>query len=273
MNNEVREKNEGRPKAALKTLLVISVFATGVAATGAIAQAETVEMEENPGATVSSSNVSIGANGSTGQTSVTVNAQGGMSVADVVISVDTTVAEISSVDEGTDVDSSRPTVLFEVMNRTPDSVLIQYTNIAASDSVEDFELAVVEFEANTDDGETVIGTNATNLVDSDTNPYETVNEIEGNLTVGALFTEPLPGFAAPPTNTGELDPALYEDVNGDGDGLDPTQTVNLWSELVVNPQDFDDLTRQQIDSVDWNGDGQLTPADAVSLWTEQVLAG
>jgi len=87
----------------------------------------------------------------------------------------------------------------------------------------------------------------------------------------ALFSEPLPGFNEPPTNTQEIDSMLYEDIDGDGDGLDPSQTVNLWSELVVNPGGFDDLTQEQVDALDWNGDGQLTPADAVSLWTEQVL--
>jgi PKD repeat protein len=88
----------------------------------------------------------------------------------------------------------------------------------------------------------------------------------------SLFTDPLPGFNNPPQNTGELDPNLFEDVDGDGDGTDPTQAVTLWTELVVNPQNFDGLTQEQVDALDWNGDGQLTPADAVSLWTEQVLA-
>jgi len=68
-----------------------------------------------------------------------------------------------------------------------------------------------------------------------------------------------------------LDPNLFEDADGDGDGTDPTQAVTLWTQLVINEQDFDDLTQEQIDALDWNGDGQLTPADAVSLWTEQVL--
>jgi hypothetical protein len=167
-----------------------------------------------------------------------------MSVADVTVSVDTDVAKIASASEGADVDTSSPTVLFEVINQTPDSVLIQYTNTAASDSVEDFELAVVEFEAQTDDGQTVIGTNATELADNETDQYPTVNESEGVLTVGVkdIFPGSLPGFAAPPTNTGELDPTLYEDVNGDG--LDPSQTVDLWSELAINEEAFDDLTQQ-----------------------------
>lgn len=87
-----------------------------------------------------------------------------------------------------------------------------------------------------------------------------------------VFTDPLPGFNEPPTNTENLDPNLFEDVNGDGDGTDPSQSVNLWTHLIIDEQDFDDLTQEQVDALDWNGDGQLTPADAVSLWTEQVLA-
>jgi hypothetical protein len=86
------------------------------------------------------------------------------------------------------------------------------------------------------------------------------------------FTDPLPGFSSPPTNTQELDDTLYEDVDGDGDGTDASGAVLLWSELVQNPQAFDDLTQEQIDALDWNGDGQLTPADAVILWSEKVQA-
>jgi len=40
------------------------------------------------------------------------------------------------------------------------------------------------------------------------------------------FTQPLISrFNSPPTNTGNLDGALYEDLSGDGDGTDVTQTV------------------------------------------------
>jgi hypothetical protein len=88
-----------------------------------------------------------------------------------------------------------------------------------------------------------------------------------------VFTQPLPGFSNPPTNTGGLSQTLYEDVDGDGDGTSPSQAVNWWSQLVQNPQDFEDLTQEQIDALDWNGDGQLTPADAVQLWSTQVQAG
>lgn len=88
-----------------------------------------------------------------------------------------------------------------------------------------------------------------------------------------VFTEPLlPEFNSPPTNTQDLDPTLYEDVNGDGDGLDPSEAVLLWSQLVQSPEDFDDLTQAQVDALDWNNDGDLTSADAVILWSEKVQA-
>jgi len=108
-------------------------------------------------------------------------------------------------------------------------------------------------------------------VESENDTATTTVEVESD-GGDDTFTDPLPGFNNPPQNTGELDPNLFEDIDGDGDGTDPTQTVTLWSELVVNPQAFDDLTQEQVDALDWNGDGQLTPADAVSLWTEQVLS-
>ena len=95
------------------------------------------------------------------------------------------------------------------------------------------------------------------------------------VTIGELdnpFTEPLPGSDDIPTNTGELDSNLIEDIDGDGDGLDPSQSVQWWTELVVNGDEFDDLSQEQVNALDWNGDGELTPADAVTLWTEQVIA-
>jgi len=44
-------------------------------------------------------------------------------------------------------------------------------------------------------------------------------------------------------------------------------------DLVINEEVFDDLTQQQVDALDWDGDGNLSPSDAVELWTQQVLAG
>jgi len=108
-------------------------------------------------------------------------------------------------------------------------------------------------------------------VESENDTATTTVTVEDDDGGGDLFPNPLPGFNSPPTNTGQLDPNLYEDIDGDGDGEDPTQSVTLWTNLVLNPQDFDSLSQEQVDALDWNGDGQLTPADAVNLWTEQVL--
>jgi len=98
--------------------------------------------------------------------------------------------------------------------------------------------------------------------------------VEGNLTVesGALFQEPLPAFpnGAPPTNTQEVNATLFEDVDGDGDGLETDEAVELWSDLIQDPSDYNSLTQAQVDALDWNGDGQLTPADAVELWSEKI---
>jgi CubicO group peptidase (beta-lactamase class C family)/PKD repeat protein len=98
------------------------------------------------------------------------------------------------------------------------------------------------------------------------------NTTTKTVDVKDLFTNPLPGFNNPPQNTEELDPNLYEDVDGDGDGRAPSEAVLLWSQLVQNPRKFDDLTQEQIDALDWNGDGSLTLADAVILWSKKVQA-
>ena len=225
-------------------------------------------------ATISSTDVEAGTPGAMRESSIKIDAEEGVSIANVEVSIDTSVAEIADVQEGQDVDSSEPAQTFDVLDRTPDSVLLEYNNIlATNESLTDFELAKVQFEAQTEDGEAQIGMSSEGVYDGNQNEYGEVELEEGTLTVGSLFGSPLPGFDSAPTNTGELNDTLYEDVNGDGDGLDTTQTVTLWTELVVNGDEFDDLSQEQVDALDWNGDGELTPEDAVSLWTEQVVAG
>ncbi len=446
-------------------------------------QEGSLNVDVDANATVKSDDLALSNSGDTGESAITLDADDGLGIANVEVSVDTSVAEITGVQEGADVDSSQNAQTFDVVDQTADSVRIEYNNIQAqANPVQDFELARVEFEAQTNDGEAAIGVAEDGLFDGSQNEYTLVEEQEGTLSVGAdpanyelsnlnpaeatvtegdapidisadventgglagnqdleltvenssgtvfsdtvagvqvgagasatetfvdvpagtlapgeydhivssdndtvegnltvqapaffevsalnapgtveegeqfdvnatventgdvsatqdvefrlnasgeplneaaevtnetvmldggesttvefedlsvgqtgdfdhgifsdddsetasitvesaaLFTEPLPGFNSPPTNTGDLDPNLFEDVSGDGDGLNPTQAVNLWTELVLNPDDFNDLTQEQIDALDWNGDGQLTPADAVNLWTEQVLA-
>ena len=86
----------------------------------------------------------------------------------------------------------------------------------------------------------------------------------------ALFTEPLIGdFNAPPQNTGELDDTLYEDLNGDGDGVSPQQTVDLFGALIR--EEGPDLSTEQGNALDWNGDGpELTVEDLVELFGQQI---
>ena len=251
-----------------KRIVLVTVFvalfavAAGAAASSVAAQSATVE----------SSGVTISDVGDTGEGAVTIDADNGVSIARINISVNTSVAEINSVSDGADVDPSQPATNFNIVDQTADSVRVELSNLQAqADPVQGFELAVIEFEANAED-DTPIELEVDDLRDGSTAEYPNLNVVEGTLSVGELFAEPLPGFNDPPTNTGELDPNLYEDVNGDGDGLDPSQTVDFWTQLVINEEGFDDLTQEQVDALDWDGDGQLTPSDAVDLWTEQVLA-
>jgi PKD repeat protein len=225
-------------------------------------------------AAVQSSDVTVGRSFETGESSITIDAEDGVSVANIEVSVDASVAEISNVEPGTDVDENSPSVAFSVEDQGSGSVRIEYSNIQATDSsVTDFELATVELESQTDDGEADIGVTPDRVFSANQNEYIPVDVEEGTLTVGTLFGSPLPGFENPPTNTGEIDPTLYEDVDGDGDGLNPVQSVNLWSQLITSPEEFDDLNQEQVDALDWNGDGELTPTDAVTLWSEQIQAG
>ena len=88
-----------------------------------------------------------------------------------------------------------------------------------------------------------------------------------------LFYRPLPGFKSdglPPNNTYELDNELYEDINGNGDGLDVTQSVKWYGEFIRNPDSHDYLTDEQVAALDWDDDGELTSEDAVSLFGEQI---
>jgi hypothetical protein len=88
------------------------------------------------------------------------------------------------------------------------------------------------------------------------------------------FTDPLPGFNSPPQNTGELDPNLYEDLSGDGDGTDVSQTVQVFGELIRGTDPG--LAPEEARLLDWDEDSpedEVTIADMVSLFGEQIRAG
>jgi len=107
----------------------------------------------------------------------------------------------------------------------------------------------------------------------------------GNLTVNPdmLFGVPLiddPDFNAPPTNTGELNQTLFEDLNGDGDGLDVNQTVKVFRELALGNElqgtaQDGTLTDEEARALNWNEDSpetEVTVSDMVSLFGEQIRA-
>jgi hypothetical protein len=109
--------------------------------------------------------------------------------------------------------------------------------------------------------------------------------VEGNLTVetGALFTEPLlSAFSNPPQNVSALgdDPALFEDLNGDGDGTDVDQTVEVFGELIRGNDLNGDgpnggLTDEQARALNWDSSSpetEVTVADMVELFSEQIRA-
>jgi len=87
-------------------------------------------------------------------------------------------------------------------------------------------------------------------------------------------------FTGPPTNTEELDPTLYEDLDGDGDGTEVSPTVAAFGELIrgndLNGDAPDgSLIDEQARALNWNAgspETEVTPADMVSLFGEKIRA-
>jgi hypothetical protein len=79
-------------------------------------------------------------------------------------------------------------------------------------------------------------------------------------------------FPNPPKNTGEVNDTLYEDLDGDGDGLEVDQTVSVFGEL-IRGTDLS-LTSTQAAKLDWDGDGgdNVDIDDMVALFGEQIRA-
>ena len=248
------------------------------------ASLEVVSDSSEAVATVKSEDVSISKVGHTGNSTISVDAPEGLSTADVTVSINTSVARIANVREGADVNSGDASVLFNVTNQTNDSVSVQYTNIAGTGPVQDFELAGIEFELLSEDADTAIGLSTDNFVylnGTDKLSYGTVIEEEGNLT-NSVFSKPLPigGPETPPgppqnipPEQGGLDDELVEDLDGDGDPTNVGPTVQLFGEL-IRGNDLG-LTDRQARKLNWNPNSpetEVTIADTVSLFGEQVRA-
>ncbi len=158
----------------LSSVLIVSLLAVAMGLSGAAAQSATAE----------SSDITISNVGDTGESAITVDADNGVSIVNVEVSVDTSVAEITGVQEGADVDSSQAAQTFNIVDQTADSVRIEHANIQAqANPVQGFELAVVEFES-VGGGETPVEITNTDVIDGEQNEYN-AQISEGTLSVSS----------------------------------------------------------------------------------------
>jgi subtilisin family serine protease len=230
-------------------------------------------------ATVRSEDIAIAETGNTRNSTVSVDAPEGLSAGDVTVSINTSVARITHLREGSDVDSGEGGVLFNITNRTNSSVTVEYTNIAGTGPVQGFKLAELEFELRSEGTDTAIGLNTDNFVYSNgTDEYERVIEDEGNIT-DSIFSDLLPikEAVAPPQNIpleeDGIDETLVEDIDGDGDPTDVTPAVEAFGEL-IRGNDLG-LTDKQARKLNWNEDSpetEVTVADMVTLFGEKIRA-
>jgi len=117
--------------------------------------------------------------------------------------------------------------------------------------------------------------NFTNVV---TTADDQQGETDDTEIVGAedeVFTEPLlDEFNAPPQNIpvadGGLDDNLFEDLDGDGDATDLDPTVTVFSAVIRGELTESDLTDEQVDALDWDGDGDFDTSDVVELFSQQI---
>jgi len=172
-------------------------------------------------ATVTSEDVDI-AQEPTSEGSVSVDATGGVSAADVTVSVDTSVAEITDARQGEGIGEQTQV---EVVEETPGSVTFEYTDISASERR--FEIGVVEYTAVSGGEETPIELETANFNDGDFEAFGTVNTDEGTLTTaeGVVDNEDTGSEKGDDMEGGEGNEADEEGANGeegedgeDGDG-------------------------------------------------------
>jgi hypothetical protein len=109
---------------------------------------------------------------------------------------------------------------------------------------------------------------ATVMTDSST------DSVSVTVTSSALFSSPLiDRFDDPPQNTGGLDPSLYEDLDGDGDGTEVGPAVSVFGEL-IRGNDLG-LSDTQARKLNWNPGSpadEVTVADMVTLFGEKIRA-
>lgn len=170
-------KNRGRmkPKLYLPLAVLFAFTVCVVGATGVTAQTT---------ATVSAEEVNIPNEGETAESSITIDAPEGLRIADVTVSVDGSAAVISNVYDGEDVNSDQSSVLFEVVNRTPRSLTIQYTNIQQTGGLEGFEMGVVELESTGEGQSAEIVVDGDNFGYGNGKGYDSVEEQPATISIG-----------------------------------------------------------------------------------------
>jgi hypothetical protein len=224
-------------------------------------------------ATVNPGQASLPGEGETGEATITVDAEKGLSAADVTVSVGTSVATITDIQPGSDVNNGSSNVDFNSnVDSTGGSATISYTEVGApSDQLEDFKLAVVEMESQRDDGQTTLSVGSDGLF-APGGGFYSVRTNSTTVTAGGAFSKPLLNFDNLPQNTRELDPTLYEDLDGDGNGTEVSPAVTVFGELIRGGNLG--LTAGQADKLDWDrddGDG-VDIDDIVALFGEKIRA-
>jgi len=103
--------------------------------------------------------------------------------------------------------------------------------------------------------------------------------VAGQITFGVdpLFSDSLTDdFAGSPTSTRELEDDLFEDLSGDGDGTNTSETVKVFGELLRDNSGFNgNLTKEQARSLDWNPfspEDRVQAKDMVTLFGKQLRA-
>jgi hypothetical protein len=164
-----------KPKLYLPLAVLFAFAVCVVGATGVAAQTT---------ATVSAEEVTIPNEGETAESSITIDAPEGLRIADVTVSVDGSAAVISNVYDGEDVNSDQSSVLFEVVNRTPRSLTIQYTNIQQTGGLEGFEMGVVELESTGEGQSAEIVVDGDNFGYGNGKGYDSVEEQPATISIG-----------------------------------------------------------------------------------------
>lgn len=85
------------------------------------------------------------------------------------------------------------------------------------------------------------------------------------------FTEPLiPEFDSPPRNTKELDNELYEDLDGDGNGINTNQTVKVFGKLIRNKSLNINGNSEKLNWDPESPKNKVTKSDMIELFEKQI---